>query len=429
MGTEQRPVGTDELASYAERARATVADATDLGHRTTQLRLVEPFLERLGWDVRSPAVEAAFAVPEVDATVDYALLVDGEPAVFVDALACETALDPAHGDALLSAMAAAGVEWGILTNGRQFAFVARTEDGEDGFTCSLADLPDHAADLERFTPERATEYVHQRGDRRLAAAEAIADRRAELAAAFVDDLLAVAGDDAEAVPRDRLRPVADSFLDDALAAVVPEDHEPPGPDAEATDGRTGPDTDGETDADDEAATATEAGSAGTATAPDRPVTDSTGATHDAGARSVDAAGEATADSPDEPEHDVEGATRATPTEDGEYVARLFDGSSSICAVGGSSVVGTMKGTVDYLAEHHHLDAGLSLPYVPDDGGYAVLNRVPRHPNGEPMAEYVRLDSGPYLWTEGPLSARRERLQTLVREAGLRVMFQGDWKPE
>ncbi|WP_440991351.1 hypothetical protein [Haloarchaeobius baliensis] len=402
-------MGPDELAAYVQRAESAVAAAAELGLRNTQLRLVEPFLECLGWDVRSPAVEAAFTVDGADRVVDYALLVEGRPAVFVDTLACESSFDPADVEALVSAMGTAGVEWGILTNGRRFAFVARRADGDDGFTCSLGELPSHADDLERFTPERAGEHVRGR-DQRRAAAAAIADHRTALIDAIVGELRSLAGDDAAAVPVAELRTVTDSFVDEVVATVAPE---APRNEATADDGEATTEPASETPSIEPATTQPTR---------DEPVETANGSDIDG------PNDEATDVASSDDDHDVDGATHAPMTDDGEYVARLFKDRTSIGAVGGSSVAGTMKEAADYLLDQHHLDVGLSLPYVPDDGGQAVLNRVPRHPSGEPMGEYVELDAGAYLWTGGSLDERRERIEALAREAGLRVMFQGDWRP-
>jgi hypothetical protein len=412
----------DELASYVERAGSAASATAELGLRNTQLRLVEPFLECLGWDVRSPAVEAAFAVDGSDTVVDYALLVDAVPAVFVDTLACESKLDAADVETLLSGMETAGVEWGILTNGRRFAFVARREDGEDGFTCSLGELPSHADDLEQFTPERAAEYV--RGcERRLAAAENLAERRSELVEAIVDELCSSVGEDAAAVPDAAVRTVTESFIDEVVGTIAPED-------SPAASGRASDSA--ETREQSESAASDDGGGTDCQQS-DTPSIESVTAR-----AAIQSSGESQttwndshadeAETSGGEDHDIDGATHAPMTDDGEYVARLFKGRSSIGAVGGSSVAGTMKETADYLLEQQHLDAGLSLPYVPNDGGNAVLNRVPRHPSGEPMDEYVILDAGPYLWTTGSLDERRDRIETLAREVGLRVMFQGDWKP-
>lgn len=416
-------MGPEELASYVERARATVAESGELGRRNTQLRLVEPFLERLGWDVRSASVEAAFGVPGADATVDYALLVDDEPAVFVDSLACDESITPADGDALLSSMAAAGVEWGILTNGRRFAFVARRETGEDGFTCSLDDLPDRAGALERFTPDRAAEYVRGRVDRRLAAAEALAAGRDELTAEVVDEVLAVADADGAVIDRSGLQSLTRSFVDDVVSTVAPDGHAvAPSPDSRAPpDSGNGPST-GPIEATGTMALASESQSDGFEQEESRSGQGESKSDEPPTTPNADR------DSDHDPDHDVDGATRAPMTDDGEYVVRLFDGRTSVCAIGGSSAAGTMKQAVEYLLEARHLDAELTLPYVPDDGDVAVLHRVPRHPNGDPMAEYVRLDAGTYLRTDGTLVERRDRIETLVEEAGLRVMFQGDWSP-
>lgn len=412
----------DELASYVERARSAASAGGELGLRNTQLRLVEPFLECLGWDVRSPAVEAAFAVDGADAVVDYALLVDGVPAVFVDTLASESPLDAGDAETLLSAMEAADVEWGILTNGRRFAFVARQKDGEDGFTCSLGELPSHAADLGQFTPERAAEYVRGR-ERRLAAAESIAERRTELVEALVAELNSAAGTDAAAVPDGPVRTATASFVDEVVETVAPDESGIPSETASDSGGRH----------EQSASTAGGDGSAADDSPSETRSIESVtgGAATQAGREPASTGAEGHADgyvTRDDDDHDVDGAAHAPMTDDGEYVARLFKGRSSIGAVGGSSVAETMKATADYLLEQRHLDAGLSLPYVPNNGGNAVLNRVPRHPSGEPMDEYVTLDAGPYLWTAGSLAERRGRIETLAREAGLRVMFQGDWKP-
>ncbi|WP_435349055.1 hypothetical protein [Haloarchaeobius sp. HRN-SO-5] len=374
-------MGPDELQSYVDDARATIAESVELGRRNTELRLVEPFLECLGWDVRSSAVEAAYRVADEKAVIDYALLVDAEPAIFVDVLACEESLNPTAGEELVSLMAAADVEWGILTNGRTFAFVARRADGEDGFTCELDSLPDRASALQRFTPDGASEYVRQ-PDRRRAAARRILEHRKSLEQAIVDELEKLA-DEPEAVPREELYAITSSFVGELTETLATKDA------AESAARISDPDPE----------TAAASPGDGAQTGEVETPIESDGAGHPA----------------------LDG--------DGEYVARLFDGSSTVGAVGGSSVAGTMKEVVDYLVDQHHLHAGLSLPYGPGDDDHAVINREPEHPNGDPMDEYVRLDSGPFLWTAGDLEERRERIEALAERVGLRVMFQADWARE
>ncbi|WP_435318107.1 hypothetical protein [Haloarchaeobius sp. TZWSO28] len=392
-------MGPAELTEYVEHASEVLAASSELGMRNTQLRLVEPFLETLGWNVRAPEVEAAYEVTAADVRVDYALLADGRPAVFVLTEPCEDTLEAEARRALLDAMREMEVGWGVLTNGRRFAFVGRRDGRDEWVESSLAELPETTTVLERFTRASALERARSRSRaERATAAEQLAGAGEDL----VDDLVAellettdgAAAADIETATREFVRRLTRSFQ--------PDDEE----------GARQPST---------APTDVERSASPTDDSDDDSEPDERGATAD---RSDD-------DSDGESNQTAEGVrtvATASAGSDGEYVARFFRDRTSVGAVGSSTVAGTMAQVVDYLIEHHHLSRSVSLPYCPADDGMAVLHYEPTHPTGEPMRPAVELDTGPYLWTGGDVEAQRTRLEDLASRAGLRVMFQGDWSP-
>ncbi|WP_435360303.1 hypothetical protein [Haloarchaeobius sp. DFWS5] len=416
------------LREYVDHAEAVLAETDSLGLRNTQLRLVEPLLSALGWDVRETGVEAEYALPSGH-TVDYALCCAGVPGVFVAAVAADDSLTAADGEALTAAMRDATVDHGLLTNGRRFAFVALRDDDEDGFTAPLSDLPANESTLEQYTRAATAARLESRDDVvRKRAADAIDAERDALETAILDTVLAVTGGDA----RDVLADETATFVDDLVSTLG--DEAVAGSAATAdTNATAGSREFGEHDDESPAVdnhehqrdepdetvpttTANDADSTASGAVDDSMAADDSTTTSDS---------TTTADDPTIAD-DVQSVSATAADDDGEFVVRFFDDRSSIGAVGSSTEQGTMGQAVDYLVENHHLAAGLSLPYDPEDDGYAVLHREPVHPNGEPMRPAVQLATGPYLWTGGDRSERKTRLETIASRAGLRVMFQGDW---
>ncbi|WP_267639257.1 type I restriction enzyme HsdR N-terminal domain-containing protein [Haloarchaeobius amylolyticus] len=394
-------MGPADLTEYVEHATEVVATSPELGLRNTQLRLVEPFLEALGWNVRAPEVEAAFHVPGAEATVDYALLADGRPTVFVFTRPAEESLGTDDTDQLSEAMRAAGVSWGVLTNGRQFAF-AGSKDGETEWAeCDLQGLPERSTVLEHYTRARAIERARTRTRaERETAAERLEDAGDELVEALTTELQAAtdgaAAADLETATREFVQRLVQSFRSDDGTGSRP----------------TGTPRDG-----------TEAGPAGVSDAAEvEAETEDTETSVEPAQESVDDAASAS-----DRQDGVQTVAAASAGGDGEFVARFFRDRTSVGAVGCSTVEGAMGQIVDYLVEQHHLAGSISLPYCPDEDETAVLHREPVHPDGRPMRPAVELESGPFLWTGGDLETQRARLEDLASRAGLRVMFQGDWR--
>lgn len=473
--------GDPELVEFVRQAERTL-DGGDLSAGNTDLRIVLPLLKTLGWNVHGPEVVADHPVtldgdpgpragdgrenPEDgtandedgetgpgtapgdgpgpdEVVIDYALTLDGRPAVLVVTDATDTPLSSEHGRRLGAAMEAAGVERGVATNGRSFVFV----DAEDGTlreeSCGLADLPERASLLALYTKRAARERMTRRREAdRQAAAERLRERRESTVAAVEDALVG----DVDGPIADELATAAEGLVDDAIDALdagehpttatgaetadtagdpaaddTAPDHETPHP----TNGEGATATDGPATAEETAATAGEAEARTAATE-----TASAGATGTDGTTTGATGGEGSAGTPETDPRD-EAAPMARNTGADEYVVRFFDERSSVGAVGSETSGGCVAQTVGYLIQQHSLDNRLDLPWAPDEGetipaSLAVVNREPVHRDGTEMRDPTRLANGYHVETALEPAPAREVVEALAEQTGLRVMFQGRW---
>ena len=148
----------DELEIYIERSQSLLESSPQMDEQNTQRKLVEPLLELLGWEMLSPEVELEYSVKMGVGTkrADYALMIEETPVVFVEAKGADTSLTSNHRDQLTSYMRQTGVDWGMLTNGREIELFKRKQDGRrpDEIslgTVSLDELANRYGLLRAFT--------------------------------------------------------------------------------------------------------------------------------------------------------------------------------------------------------------------------------------------------------------------------------------
>lgn len=117
----------EDLSAYVERSESLITESPQMDEQNTKRKLVEPFIELLGWDILTTDVELEYSVQMGAGTkkVDYALKLEDTPVVFVEAKGCDTSLSSQHVDQLTSYMRQLGVDWGLLTNGREFKIFRR----------------------------------------------------------------------------------------------------------------------------------------------------------------------------------------------------------------------------------------------------------------------------------------------------------------
>ena len=500
-----------DFEAFVDGARERLSGSSEMSTRTTELRVVLPLLKALGWEIHGPEIVVEYGVrppagsggertnenreedegsesagsdptgddadgvedgpedadaddganagagtadPPAALTVDYALCLDGEPAVLLATGAAGEPVDRATVGDLEAAMAAAGVDVGLATNGRSYVLLGRRGDDVERVTLDLADLAEDPSPLAHYSRAGARHRrLRERRERRRAVAEELsADREAA-----VEGVAAAIADEAGADLDGELAAAGEAFVDrvvdalstgahpeTAVAGRGSDEHGDAPEDGAATDPAEG-DPDADEPAGEEDATARNA--AGSGTAPERDPAERA----DPGARSAGAGsapgrtddGRTEAKSRSGGDGDVsrgsdgedashrsdgEAADVSRESDDGgEYVVRFFDDSASVGAVGHGTPEGAMAQAVEYLFEQRGLDSRLDPPWGPEDTpGRAILNRAPVHPDGTEMTAATQLSNGYFLYTDLPAPATRRVVGSLTRKAGLRAMFQGEW---
>lgn len=377
------------LEGFVDHVHSALDADREMSRRTAELRITQPFLEALGWDVRGSEVEAGYRVE--DEVVGFALGQGDEPSVLVETIAPSTAIDRGDVREFVETVQTAGVEWGILLDGRRYCFVASVDGALDYVDFHLDELSKNIEAISYYDRDAVVERETTRQATRRRAAERLTTRRDELVADVADRLVDVAGEEL----RSKAAAVAERIVDEFAADLRGDRVE--------VDGETGPvgdvsPADGEETSDERS--------------PERPADGLTDGTEGASAAED---GRPRASS---------GPTRATG--DHEYVVRFFDGGTSVGAVKAASLPAVAEQTIVYLDEGRDLLRSLSTPWSPEDWNRSVIARDPTHPDGSPMGSYERLSSGHVLLTDMDESEYRDVVEALAGGTGLRVMFQGDW---
>jgi hypothetical protein len=111
------------IKETVEQARARIArHPTTLGEQNTKAALIEPVLRSLGWDVEDvDEVHREYKQRSMDNPVDYALMLEDRPVLFVEAKGLRENLDDRRwAGQILGYAAVAGVEWVLVTNGDEY---------------------------------------------------------------------------------------------------------------------------------------------------------------------------------------------------------------------------------------------------------------------------------------------------------------------
>jgi len=151
----------DEIEEYVGRCQQLIDSSPQMDEENTKVKLVQPFLELLGWDLYSTEVALEYTIPMASGSthVDYALLVGDSPVVFVEAKPVRSSLTDDEIQQLRSYMRQElDVDWGILTNGQSFEVLTKSRDQNGGEEVSvvqfeLDDLTENPGVLELLTKE------------------------------------------------------------------------------------------------------------------------------------------------------------------------------------------------------------------------------------------------------------------------------------
>jgi len=150
-----------KIEGYVDRSQQLIESSPQMDEENTKVKLVQPFLELLGWDLYSTEVALEYRIPMASGSthVDYALLVGDSPVVFVAAKPVRSTLTEDEVQQLRSYMRQElDVDWGILTNGTSFEVLtkSRHRNGREEVSVVQFDLDDLAKSpdvLELLTKE------------------------------------------------------------------------------------------------------------------------------------------------------------------------------------------------------------------------------------------------------------------------------------
>ena len=122
----------------------------------TKAAVLRDFLDLLDWQIPENT-QLEYSVEAFGQTykVDYALILDGTPVAFLEAKGADTALTVDHDEQLSSYMMNKNVNYGILTNGKQYRFFQRRVDASNVDVQKVGDvkldnLPNRLAVLKAY---------------------------------------------------------------------------------------------------------------------------------------------------------------------------------------------------------------------------------------------------------------------------------------
>lgn len=356
----------DELEEYVDRSTSLIENSPQMGEENTKVKLIQPLIELLGWDVYSADVELEYPmqIGRGNTRADYALQLEGAPVVFIEAKGCDSTLSDSDKSQLTSYMRQKGVDWGLLTNGRSFEILKRRNESDRPDEVSLAEL-----DLDELDSNWSVMKLLSKELVRSGEADTIA-HRIEARKRAVRRLKSDKEDVAERVAKLVIDEVGDELAQEIEAESK-----------EFVDGLID--------------------SLGT----DRDAEVSVGQT---------------------PQTLAEQSMDTQDSEKDEYRVRIFDNGEAVHSSTFRIQSDAMADSIDFLVRERNLVSELgSLPYVPGEKS-AILNSEPRHPSGEEMRMFREISDKKYVYTALSQESKKRYVRRFAELCGLEVEFDGGW---
>ena len=372
-----------KINEYVDRSHQLIESSPQMDEENTKVKLVQPFLELLGWNLYSTEVALEYTVPMASGSthVDYALLVGDSPVVFVEVKPVRSTLADGDVKQLRSYMRQElDVDWGLLTNGKSFEVLTKNRHLNAGEEVSvvqfnLDDLVENPGVLELLTKDSI----------RSGKSDEIAEQVAKTNQAIRD-----------------LRENEDSITE-AVTETVKEEV-------------------GKLTIDLEEQTRDFVQSLVSVLREQRQfVSQEVSSELDEPAGQPDSVQSISKSLTDEP-------TKNVPERQG-YVIKFSDGK---VIPGNSHEIHSqqkqnMGEAIDYLIEEHDLVNEIEVPYFPPRARKnCSINTEPVHPNGEEMRGPYGLINGFYLHTSLNTQAKKNHIQDLAEKVGLSVEFSAGW---
>lgn len=219
------------LSDYAERSSMLIEESPQMDEQNTKRKIIEPLIELLGWDILSTSVELEYSVQMGSGTkkVDYALKLEDTPVVFVEAKGCDTPLDQSHENQLKSYMRQVGVDWGLLSNGREFEIFRRDFSSNRPNEISLANfsieaVPENEHPLKALSSESINSGESRQIAEKIEAVQRAIGSLRKNKEDLAEDVTSVVTDVVGESVSQRVEDEAKSFVDDLIATLEEQAH-------------------------------------------------------------------------------------------------------------------------------------------------------------------------------------------------------------
>ena len=359
----------DAVREYVEQSDAVLDSSPQMDEANTKAAVLRDFLSLLDWQIPQNT-QLEYSVEAFGQTykVDYALILDGTPVAFLEAKGADTALTADHDEQLSSYMMNENVNYGVLTNGKQYRFFQRRVDASNVNVqqvgdVDLKDLPNRLAVLKAYEKDaiesgESGKILGRINELREARRTLEADKddlAVELSNTLADDV------------SDAISSLAETQAKEMIDRLVA-------------------DIESEIDAD--------------------------------GKKSK----QEIADSLNETPEKVEDSDV-----DGEYVIEIQGDNSTLVVLDGDNQSDVMADAVDYLIQNHALISRIEpLPHVPGNKN-ALINDQPVHPDDErDMRTYRELTNGYYLFTSFNKRDKKRHIERLADKCDLGIESRGGW---
>lgn len=144
------------VREFVTSAQSIIDASPQMDEANTKAAVLRDFLDLLGWEIPTNT-QLEYSVEAFGRTykVDYALILEETPVAFLEAKGVDTPLTADHDEQLSSYMMNRNVNYGILTNGKQYRFFQRRVAGSNVDVqmvgdATLGELPDQLTVLQAY---------------------------------------------------------------------------------------------------------------------------------------------------------------------------------------------------------------------------------------------------------------------------------------
>lgn len=144
----------NKMLKFVETTKELMINYPLMDEANTKQKIISPFLQLLGWDINyDTMLEYPVKIGSKTINVDYALLIEGNPAVFIEARGVDSPVDKNESVRAINYSKIEGVKWTVVTNGKTFS-IYNTNLGKKPDQCLLATI-----DIDDFISEEKTLWL------------------------------------------------------------------------------------------------------------------------------------------------------------------------------------------------------------------------------------------------------------------------------